>query len=496
MTLARPCPRAAGRPLTPLADRALPALRGRLRVPTYDRSALRPGVVHVGVGGFHRAHQLVYLDDLAQRRISLDWGVTGVAMHSRAVRDALAGQDRLYTVLERGAAGERARVVGALVGLHVAPDEPAAVAAALADPRTRLVTLTVTGAAYRPDPDPGPPAGPPVTVFDHLVDALARRHRRGLAPFTVLSCDNLPRNGERARAAVLAAAARRTPRLHGWIADRVAFPGSMADRITPGTPPDLRPALARAYGLDDRAPVVTEPFTQWVVEDRFPAGRPPLDRVGVRFVPSVARHQLAKSRLLNAGHSALGYLGRQAGHRRTDEVLADPVLAGYLARLLHEEIAPLLPAPDGVELTRYVRTLLTRLANPAIGDRLDRLCARGSVKMPGYLLPSLTEALDQDRPSELLTLAVAGWIRHLRGVDGAGRPVEVDDPLRDTLVPLARAAGADPRALLAVRAVFGDLGDRPEFVAALGGALARLDRHGVRAAVAVVGSGTGLSVPA
>jgi mannitol-1-phosphate/altronate dehydrogenase len=501
MTPARPYPRDAGRPVHPLADRSLSGLRGRLRVPTYDRSALAPSVVHVGVGGFHRAHQLVYFDDLAEGRYSADWGVVGVGLHHRAMRDALAPQDHLYTVVERGAGEQQARVVGALVGCHFAPDSPRRVLDALSDPRTRLVTLTVTGTAYRLDPDtgdldPDPDAdGPPRTVFGYLVEALARRRHAGLPPFTVLSCDNLSHNGGSTRAAVLAVARGRAPALTGWIADAVAFPNSMVDRIVPATPPELRGAVARAYGVDDRWPVATEPFSDWVVEDDFRAGRPPLDLVGVRFVPDVTRHHLVKTRLLNAGHSALGYLGTLAGHRRTDEVLADPVLAGYLSGLLEEEIGPLLPVPDGVELPGYVRTLLARLANPAVGDRLDRLCGRGSTKMPSYLLPSLTEALDRGRPAELLTLAVAAWLRYLRGVDPTGQPIDVEDPLRDTLVPLARTGGSDPRPLLAVRAVFADLGDRPAFVADLEEALVRLDRHGVRATIAAY-RGAGLPVPA
>ena len=472
--LRRRAPGAPGDRVRPLADRTLARLAARLSVPTYDRSALVPAVVHVGVGGFHRAHQLLYFDDLAQRRISAGWGVVGISLRRRALRDALAAQDHLYTVVQRDAAGEQARVVGALVGHHAAPDGPGTVQARLADPRTRLVTLTVTGGAYAPDPAPGGPR----TVFGHLADALARRRAAGVPPFAVLSCDNLPRNGDSARAAVLACT-RPDPALTRWVEDTVAFPNGVVDRITPEPAAELRASVAAAYGVADRCPVATEPFSQWVIEDAAADRLPPLDRVGARFVPDVTRYELMKTRLLNAAHSALGHLGRLAGHRRTDEVLADPVFAGYLTRLLAAEVGPLLTPPDGVDLAGYQRGLLTRLANPAIGDQLDRLCGRGSTKMPDYLLPSLHQALREGRPCELLTLAVAGWIRYLGGTAG-----EVRDPLRDTLVPLARAAGTDPRPLLALRPLFGDLGARPDFVAGLAGALDRLDRDGVRPTVA------------
>ena len=485
------------RPPRRLAQDTLSDHRGRLQVPTYDRSALTPAVVHIGVGSFHRAHQLVYFDDLAQRRLTDGWGVRGVGLHHPAMKEALTPQDFLYTVVQRGATAQRARVVGAMIGYHFAPDDPEAVLAALADPRTRLVTLTITGGGYGLDPrtraldgtDPAVRADldrpdRPGTVPGYLVEALTRRRAAGLLPFTVLSCDNLPRNGEAARAAVVGFAALRDPGLARWIDGAVSFPNSMVDRITPETTPAERAAVAREIGVDDRWPVITEPFTQWVVEDDFCAGRPPLDSVGVRFVPDVAAYELMKTRLLNASHSALGYLGRLAGHRRTDEVLADPVFAGYVARLMGEEIAPLLPSPDGIDLADYQRILLRRLADPAIGDRLDRLCGRGSTKMPDYVLPSLVQALAEDRPCQLLTLAVAGWLRYLRGVDMDGRPLEVRDALRDTLVPLARSAGTDPRPLLALRPLFGDLGRRAGFVEDLRTALKRLDRDGVRATVA------------
>jgi mannitol 2-dehydrogenase len=487
----------------PLNDDTLDRHAVRVRVPTYDRSSLTPSVVHISVGGFHRAHQLVYFDELAERGVSCDWGVVGVGLHTPTLRDALAPQNHLYTVVERDADAEHARIVGAMVDYVFAPDDPERVLSLLADPRIRLVTMTVTGTTYRIDPDTGEfdpdeearadLADPhrPRSVFGHLVEGLDRRRRAGLPPFTVLSCDNMQANGEAARSAVVGFARLRDEVLARWIVDNVCFPNSMVDRITPSTGQVEREEVARTFGVDDRWPVITEPFSQWVVEDCFTAGRPPLERVGVRFVRDVADHELMKTRLLNASHSALGYLGRLVGHGRTDEVMADEVLHEYVRRLMAEEIAPQLTEPEGIDLPEYQRSLLHRFANPAIGDRLDRLCRRGSTKMPNYLLPSLHRALADDRPYDLLALAVAGWFRYLQGTDDTGAEIEVEDPQAERLTALARAGGTDPRPLLGERSVFGDLADHPDLVDAVATDLRQMARDGVRATVAAHLTGAG-----
>src|SRR3712207_1859910 len=356
------------------------------------------------------------------------------------MKDALAPQDHLYTVVERSPDGERARVVGVMVDYHFAPDDPAKVLDLLTARHTRMVSLTITGSGYRLCPQTGEfdPADVdirwdlehpenPRTVFGFLVEGLDRRRRAGLPPFTVVSCDNMHRNGDCARSALVGFARLRDEVLARWITDRVAFPSSMVDRITPHTTPEEREAVAQRYGVQDNWPVITEPFSQWVIEDDFSNGRPPLDLVGVRFVPDVARYELMKTRLLNAGHCALGYLGSLDGHASIDTVMAEPVFAAYIEQLMDDEVSPLLPPPDGIDLDDYKRTLLRRFANPAIADQLYRLCRRGSTKMPHHLLPSLREALAAGRPHGLLTVAVAGWFRYLRGIDAEGRPVVVDE---------------------------------------------------------------------
>jgi fructuronate reductase/mannitol 2-dehydrogenase len=474
-----------------LSDRTLPDLPPEVSIPTYDRAALRPGIVHIGVGGFHRAHQAVYLDELA-RWGSTEWGVIGVGLHSRAIGEVLAGQDGLWTVVERAADGDRATVVGALTAYLYAPDDPEAVLAALADERTRLVTLTITGTGYRIDAHSGEfdaddphvardleDPGTPETVFGYLVEALQRRRQAGLAPFTVLSCDNMQSNGSAARTAVVSFARLRDDDLADWIEEHVAFPSSMVDRITPNTSPEDRDAIAAATGVDDRWPVVTEPFRQWVVEDSFCNGRPPLEEVGVQFVDDVSPYETVKTRLLNAGHSAIAYLGYLAGHRTTSDVLADQVFRTFLERLMAEEIAPSLPEVPGVDLAEYQATLLDRLANPRMADQLARLSRRGSTKIPNYLLPSVRAAMDEGRPHQLLCLAVAGWLRFLRGHDYAGEEVPIQGP-RPDLVPIAQEAGGDAAPLLSERSVFDHIGQDPRFAECVQRALSALDRQGPR----------------
>ena len=478
-------------PVRPLSDKTLVLHGEHLTVPTYDRAALTPAVVHFSVGGFHRAHQLAYFDDLAQLRISAGWGVVGVGLRHRSMQEALAPQDYLYTVVERSPDGERARVVGVMTDYLFAPDAPEAVLDRLTDPRTRMVTMTITGAGYPLDPHTGALdltsadlqrdlAEPqrPCTAFGYIVEALDRRRRAGTPPFTVVSCDNMHRNGDATRAAVVGLARRRDEVLARWISDRVSFPSSMVDRITPQTTDEERAEVARRYGVDDNWPVITEPFSQWFIEDDFCNGRPPLDAVGVRFVPDVAPYELMKTRLLNASHSALGYLGTLAGHVRIDELMGEQLFADYVGRLMDAEVTPLLPQPAGVDLGEYKAILLQRFANPAIADRLHRLCRRGSTKVAHHVLPSLRESLARGVEAPMLTLAVAGWIRYLQLHDA------VEDERGPELNALARAGGTDPRPVLAVRQVFGDLGDCPEFVADLESVLADLTRDGVRVTLA------------
>jgi fructuronate reductase/mannitol 2-dehydrogenase len=481
----------------PLNERTLAYHAARVEVPTYERATLTPGVVHISVGSFHRSHQAMYFDELARRGGGDGWALVGVGLHRREMQEALTAQDGLYTVVPRGPGAGRARVVGIITRYLFAPDEAGAVVDALTDERTRLATLTITADGYKVDAGTGGFAADdpavqadladpsrPGSALGYLVEALDRRRKAGHPPFTVLSCDNLPANGMVARTAVVSFARLRDEGLARWIDAHVAFPSCMVDRITPTTTQADREMVERDFGVRDRWPVMTEPFSQWIVEDSFSHGRPPLDEVGVRFVPDVRPYALMKTRLLNASHSALGYLGSLAGHRRTDEAMDDPVFAGYLERMMADEITPLLPPVAGIDLPAYRADLLERLRNPAIGDRLSRLCRNGSAKVPRHLLTSLREARSTDRSHALLTLAVAGWMRHLSGVDDDGRPLTIDDPLGERLQALALEGGTDPRPLLAERATFGSLGADPDFADALQQDLVELEAGGARALVA------------
>jgi fructuronate reductase/mannitol 2-dehydrogenase len=456
----------------------------QVSVPSYDRTALRPGIVHIGVGGFHRSHQAVYLDELARAGVSSGWGITGIGVRSGGSRGELLRQNCLYSVLERAPEGDRARIVGSILDYLLVGQEPGPVWAALTSSETKVVSLTVTGDGYGPDQ--------PVPRF--LAEALRMRREAGVPPFTVLSCDNLPSNGATARSAVVAyARLRDEERFADWVETEVAFPSTVVDRITPVTEDGHRQVLERDFGIHDRCPVVSEDFAQWIVEDDFCNERPPLEEVGVQLVADVGPYELHKKRLLNGTHSAIGYLGHLSGHDRIDEALADPLLRGFAEQLM-AEVAPLLPEVPGLDVDEYRETLLERFGNPRVGDRLRRLCGRGSTKMPAYLLPSLQEAVEQELPHEILTLALAAWVHYLTGVDCEGERIEVNDARWDELRPLAQRAAADPRPLLEVRDVFGSLADDESFVERLTRAIRLLDARGpVAATKACLGSGRAIA---
>jgi mannitol 2-dehydrogenase len=473
-----------------LTNATLPMHAGRLTVPNYDRSALTPAVVHIGVGGSHRAHQQSYFDDLARQRIASEWGVIGVGLHHRQMGEALAAQNCLYTVVERGPGVERARVVGTLCRYLYAPEEPAHVRAALADERTRVVSLTLAEDPYYLDPGTEDADGSLVrtdlrqkreveTAWAYLAEALDYRRRNGIPPFTVLSCDDMPDNGKVAHHALVSFAQVRYPKLAQWIDEHVAFPSSTVDRITPQTSPLDRDVIEQSFGVADRWPVICEPFSQWVVEDDFSNGRPPLDRVGVQFVSDIAPYQLIKSRLVNGSLCAIAYLGILAGYRTTAELMADRLFRRYVEQMMQDEILPLLPSAPGWDPAQYCATMLSRLSNPQINEPLSELAARGSMQLSTYLLPSVMQARTEHRPHHLLTLAVAAWMRYVRGYDLQGRPVTIDDPRAQQLTMVAKLGQSNPRLLLELRDIFGTLSDDTEFATYVGDALRDIDECGV-----------------
>ncbi|MCW2713872.1 MAG: mannitol dehydrogenase-like protein [Frankiales bacterium] len=466
--------------------------------PSYDRSQVTVGIVHLGVGGFHRAHEAVFVDRLLSAGAT-DWGICGVGTQpaDRRMRDVLRAQDGLYTVLLKHPDGRiEPQVIGSLVEYLYAPDDPEEVVERLAAATTRLVSLTITEGGYLVDPLTGvfrpdepavqldlQPGSQPTTVFGLVVEALARRRDRGTPPFTVLSCDNVPQNGEIARTAFSGFAALRDPELGEWVRSRVLFPSSMVDRITPATTDADRDLLASRFGVRDAWPVVCEPYLQWVLEDGSSAAGPAWEDVGVQVVEDVHPYELMKLRLLNAGHQALGYLGYLAGYRYTDEACGDPVLTGFLLDYMELEATPTLRPVPGVDLPAYSRSLLERFGNPAVRDALSRLCAESSDRIATFLLPVVREQLARGGDVRRSALVCAAWARYAEGVDEQGSPIEVVDRLLETVREAAAAQRDDPTAFLRQVGVFGELASDPVFSAAFVEHLRSLHEHGARATV-------------
>ncbi|MCU1569955.1 MAG: mannitol dehydrogenase-like protein [Naasia sp.] len=468
-------------------------------VPGYDRSSVTVGIVHFGVGGFHRSHQAMFVDRLMNRGEALDWGICGVgAMHQDAgIRDVMDAQDCLYTLELKHPDGSRdLRVIGSIVQFLFAPDDPDAVIERMADPAVRIVSLTITEGGYNFDQVTGEfdvtnPAvlkdaaltSPPATVFGLVVEALARRRERGIEPFTVMSCDNIQGNGEVARRSFSAYARLRSPELGDWVESSVAFPNSMVDRITPVTTDDDRAEIADRLGVTDAWPVVAEPFEQWALEDHFPLGRPAFERVGVQVVEDVEPYELMKLRLLNATHQGMCYLGYLAGYRYAHEASADPAIAQFLLDYMDFEATPTLRPVPGVDLAGYKRMLIERYRNPEVRDTLARLCAESSDRIPKWLLPVVREQLATGGPVRNSAAIVASWARYVEGVDDQGAPITVVDRLRDELVPLAQSQRENILAFLQNRSLFGDLAENDRFTTEYRAALESLFENGAQATV-------------
>ncbi|HYG91104.1 MAG TPA: mannitol dehydrogenase family protein [Azospirillum sp.] len=478
----------------------LASLPADVATPRYDRGNLTTGIVHLGIGAFHRAHQAVYTDDALNRAFG-PWGITGVSLRSPDTSDALNPQGGLYTVAVRDAAGERLRVVGSVTEVLVAPEDPEAVLERLSRPAVRIVTLTVTEKGYCHDPATGALneehpgirhdlANPhrPETAPGFLVEALDRRRRAGIVPFTVLSCDNLPSNGDTVAGILRRFASLRDPDLGRWVAETVACPNSMVDRIVPATTNEDRANVARRLGCEDAWPVMTEPFTQWVIEDRFPAGRPAWELEGAELVADVHPYELMKLRLLNGSHSTLAYLGYLAGYQTVSDAISDPAYARLIRGLMDEEVTPTLTVPPGADLGRYKAALLERFANPALKHRTWQIAMDGTQKLPQRLLGTIRDRLDAGAGIDRLALGVAAWMRYVTGRDEQGQPIDVRDPLAPRLAGIAAQAGTDAATLastyLGVREVFGDdLPRNPVFAAAVTDALGRLLSQGARRTV-------------
>ena len=446
--------------------------------PNYDRSEISVGIVHFGVGGFHRAHQAMYVDRLLNQGQAKEWGICGVGVlpSDRRMADVMADQDGLYTLLAlRADGGREARVIGSIVNYLFAPDDPEAVVELIAAPTTHIVSLTITEGGYNIDG-----AGPD-SVFGLVTAALNRRKEHGLPSPTIVSCDNIEGNGDVALEAFTAYAEREHPGLAEWMAEHTRFPNSMVDRITPATTPELVETVASEFDVEDQWPVAAEPFTAWVLEDDFSDGRPPYEDAGVLLVEDVTPYELLKLRVLNAGHQALCYFAYLAGYRLVHDAAADPLFAEFLREYMDSEATPTLQPVPGIDLPDFKRTAIERFANPGVRDTIVRLCFGSSDRIPKWLLPVVRENLVSGAPIRLSAATVASWARYAEGVDEQGEPIDVQDQLAESLVPIAKSQLENPKAFIENTSVFGDLAEQPRFVEAYLWALDSLHRDGSRA---------------
>jgi len=472
--------------LNTLADHAK-----TVAIPSYSRDSLSAGIVHIGVGNFHRAHQAIYLDRLFNLGLDHDWALIGAGIMpgDKQIREDLASQDWLTTVVELDPSGLNARICGSMIDF--CEINPAILIDRLSQPEIRIVSLTVTEGGYFIDAKTGGVdishpdiradiANPrsPQTVFGIIIAALVNRRAAGITPFTIMSCDNIPENGKVTRATVSAIAARISSELADWISEEVAFPNSMVDCITPATSDTERSMTYDTFGIEDKRPVVCEPFRQWVLEDNFPSGRPALERVGVEFVDNVAPYELMKLRILNGGHATIAYPAALMGIEFAAAAMAEPLIAAYLDKLIGEEVIPTLSPIKGVDFHEYFAKVRTRFANSRIGDTIPRLCLDGSNRQPKFILPVVNERLADNQSINGLALEVALWCRYCAGTNDNGEPIEIADKNASRLNYHALKAKTEPAIFLSMHDIFGDLENHDKFASTFATALKALWKTG------------------
>lgn len=455
--------------MTRLSDASLPLAPASVARPGYDRTSTMPGIVHLGPGAFHRAHQAAAFDRLLES--DPRWGIIGVSLNSASVAAAINPQDGLYTLALLDAEIDY-RVIGA-IGKILTADQRPAILRAIAAPATRILSMTVTEKGYCLDADGSLDFDHPAIAADlrapdcpgsaigWIVAGLGERRRLGHSGLTVLSCDNLADNGRKLGAAVGAFAAAVDPDMARWIEQEVRFPNAMVDSITPASDDGLKAKVAAAIGLEDAWPIQRERFTQWVIEDDFAGERPALETAGVIFTRDVRGYEAAKLRLLNGAHSTLAYIGLGLGHSTVAEAMADPGLSHFVEQLMREDIAPSLLPPRGLDLESYIGDILARFANPAIEHRLAQIAWDGSQKLPYRILDTVRDALEATRPIDRLAVPIAAWLRFIE--QAAANGAAITDPFAERLL----ARGAEWRAIIGMREIFGTLPDNPAFLSAV-----------------------------
>ena len=483
---------------TPLPLRAstLSQLAETIVRPRYDRSRTLPGLVHIGVGGFNRSHLAIYLDDLLARGDSYRCGEFGIGLlpGDKQIHTALSQQDFLYGHLQVDSDQESYQIVGSLVGHLYAPESTEAVLDKLSASDCAIVSLTVTEGGYFMENASGRFLADhedvrhdlenperPKTWLGYVAEASNRRMRLRRPPFTLLSCDNLQANGETARTALLSFAGARSTALQKWMETNISFPNGMVDRITPRTTDDNRTTIANKFGVLDLSPVVSEPFRQWVLEDAFIAGRPAWEQVGAQMTSDVAPYEKTKMRLLNGGHSAIGYAADLLGYSTIADAVADPLLLGLLEEFM-AEVRPTLRRLPGIDLDSYAGTIVKRFSNSAIRDQVARICSDGCTKMAKFIVPSLVDLLEGRELPRVLPFVIASWLHYLRGYDESGRILSISDPSLAYMQPFLDAGGEDARLALSVRPLFGEIAfAHPQLVSAVQTALDQLRKNRVRA---------------
>jgi len=471
----------------------LDAVVNAISKPNYDRTDLTPGVVHIGVGNFHRAHLGIYLHRLFEMGIDRDWAIVGAGITDadRVMRARLKSQDFLTTVVELDPKGYCATISGSMIDFVAI--EPSLVIDRLVSPATRIASLTVTEGGYYMDAADGSfnanhpdivadAANPdaPRTVFGILVAALKKRRDAGIAPFSVLSCDNVPNNGDVAKQAVLALAASHADDTRDWIAENVAFPNSMVDCITPATSDRERAMVQETFGIEDAVPVVCEPFRQWVLEDEFSNGRPALEKVGVQFTANVAAYELMKLRILNGGHASIAYPAALLDIHYVHDAMRNSTIAGFLDCLENNEIIPTVPEIAGVDFAAYYAKIVERFSNEAIGDTIPRLCIDGVSRQPKFILPVIEARLAAGQSVDGLALESALWCRYCYGVTDSGKDIVTDDADWLRLNTQAKLAKTDPLKWLEMSDVYGAVKSSEEFTKAFSTSLGALWRDGTK----------------
>ena len=449
-------------------------------LPKYDRSKVKTGIVHVGVGGFHRSHQAYYTDLLMNKTNITDWGICGVGLRKedKRIKDVLEEQDYLYTLIIRHPDGKvETRVIGSIVDFLLSIDDPMAVINKMADEQTKIVSLTITEGGYNLNSSTGEfefnnpdvqhdleNSDNPKLVFGYLTAALKKRRDSGIPPFTIQSCDNVQHNGDMTRNMLLAFAQRQDKELADWIEKKVSFPNAMVDRITPVTTSKDIDFLKNELGLVDKWPVTCEPFTQWVIEDNFSNGRPEWEKVGVQFVSDVTPYEKMKIRLLNAGHSVLGLLGSIHGHETIDGAVSDPLFSKYLRNFMDIEATPILDAVEGIDLENYKDSLIERFGNPNIKDNLARICLESSAKLPKFLIATINENLANGGSIKYSTLVIAVWCLYSdNGINRHGIKLEIVDEMKEELHKAAKGTEDNPLSLLKLESIFGGLINNERF---------------------------------